>query len=90
MKHLDFWIPMVGLLLASAGLAALLAYVVCRNKKPEPDPIPLPALPFNGKCGVCGVEHGSNAAWDGDLRACVTALLALVPKRGDHGRFTKR
>ena len=86
--HLDFWVPVGCLILACVGLAGIIASLLYPKKKPEPDPIP--ALPFDGKCGVCGLEHGSNAAWDSDLRACVTALLAVVPKRGDHGRFAKR
>ncbi len=43
-----------------------------------------------GKCGACGLEHGSDAARDGNKQACIDALLAKMPKRGEHGRFAKR
>lgn len=99
--HLDFWIPVAGLILFCAGLAFLIAGKLSPKKKDldisayKLAPIDMDAplegrLPFVGACQVCGLEHGSNAAWDGDKQACVDALLAIVPKRGEHGRFAKR
>ncbi len=94
------WFPASGLILLGAGLAYLLACKFRPTKEPDISDYKLAPLDMNaplegarrffGECHVCGQTHGSDAARDGNKQACIDALLAKMPKRGEHGRFAKR
>jgi len=100
----DYWIGIAACLVVSAGVALIVASLRRKSFKPQVEPLPILTDVFiadidasrvytgtiTRKCSVCHLEHGSDAAWDGNKQACIDALLAKIPKRGEHGRFAKR